>query len=46
MDSPVSGYIYLIGQHIHLVSKYLTSDNLFDILSRTINQETKQIQLD
>ena len=43
--SPVSGCIYLIGQHIHLISKDLTSDNLFDILSRTINQETKKNDL-
>ena len=44
--SPVSGYIYLIGQNIHLISKDLTSDNLFDILRRTINQDTKQIRSD
>ena len=34
-DSPISGCICLIGQHIHLISKYLTSDNRFDPLSRT-----------
>ena len=45
-DSPVSGYICLIGQHIHLISKDLTSDNRFDTLSRTIKQEKKQIQFD
>ena len=45
-DSPVSGCIYLIGQHIHLISKYLTSDQRFDTLSRTIKQETKQLQFD
>ena len=45
-DSPVSVYIYLPGQHIHLVSKYLTSDKRFGTLSRTISQATKQIQFD
>ena len=34
-DSPVSGCICLIGLHIHLISKYLTSDNIFDPLIRT-----------
>ena len=34
-DSPVSGCICLIGLHIHLTSKDLTFDNLFDTLSRT-----------
>ena len=33
--SPVLGYICFIGLHIHLFSKDLTSDNLFDRLSRT-----------
>ena len=42
-DSPVSGCICLIGQHIHLISKDLTHDNRFDTLSRTIKKETKQI---
>ena len=45
-DSPITGCICLIGQHIHLISKYLTSDNHFDTLSRTKKQETKQIQFD
>ena len=43
---PVSGCICIIVQHIHLISKYLTSDNRFDTLSRKLNQETKQIQFD
>ena len=34
-DSPVSGCICLIGLHIHLISKNLTTDNIFDPLSRT-----------
>ena len=29
----------------HLISKDLTSDKLFDTLSRTINQDTKQKNL-
>ena len=41
-DSPVAGCVCLIGQHIHLISKYLNYDNLFDTLSRTIKQETKK----
>ena len=45
-DYPVSGCICLIGQCIHLISKDLNFDNLFDTLIRTIKQETKQIQFD
>ena len=45
-DSPVSGCICLIGQHIHLISSDITSDNSFDTLSGTIKQETEQIQFD
>ena len=44
--SPVSSCICLIGQHlIHFVPKDLSSDNLFDALSTTIKQDTKQIQI-
>ena len=35
MDSPVSGCICLIGLNIHLISKYLTPDKLFEPLSKT-----------
>ena len=36
----------IFSLHIYLFSKDYTSDNRFDTLSRTINQETKNIQSD
>ena len=41
-DSHVSGCICITGQHVNLISKYFTFDNLFDTLSINIKQETKK----